>query len=324
MYCEMDCHVLRLGYETFRGWMLEYTGLDIDNYVTLQSLSSDYKLKEGCFNDVAMFSGIVQHYISNCIVGGRCMTNSNRMYHIKRKLADFDACSLYPSAMNRMKGYLKGTPKVLSDSMLNYNFISSQDGYFIKIKIKSAGVNRQFPLLSKYKDNGVREFSNDMVGEIVFIDKTALEDAIKFQQIEFEIIDGYYFSQGHNTKIKEVTSRLYLKRKELKKDKNPAQLVFKELMNSMYGKTILKPIETETVVKRDYQFSKHVSYNYNFIQSAINVGDRYYIKKVKSILNHYNYVHCGVEILSMSKRIMNEVVIRTLIQCTLTLNKLKN
>ena len=79
-------------------------------------------------------------------------------------------------------------------------------------------------------------------------------------------------------------------------------------MNSMYGKTILKPIETETIVRRDFEFNKYVSYNYNFIQSAIQVGDRYYIKRIKSILNQYNYVHCGVEILSMSKRIMNEVM----------------
>ncbi|MCR9098288.1 MAG: hypothetical protein NXI30_29050, partial [bacterium] len=42
-YCEMDCQVLRLGYATFRGWMLEYTGLDVDNCTTIQSLSSDYK-----------------------------------------------------------------------------------------------------------------------------------------------------------------------------------------------------------------------------------------------------------------------------------------
>ena len=28
-YCEMDCHVLRLGRETFRGRMLEYIGLDV-------------------------------------------------------------------------------------------------------------------------------------------------------------------------------------------------------------------------------------------------------------------------------------------------------
>ena len=30
------------------------------------------------------------------------------------------------------------------------------------------------------------------------------------------------------------------------------------------------------------------------------------IKKVKSILSHFNYVHCGVGILNMSKRIMNK------------------
>ena len=34
-YCEMDCHVLRLGYETFRTWMLEYTGLDVNSYITI-------------------------------------------------------------------------------------------------------------------------------------------------------------------------------------------------------------------------------------------------------------------------------------------------
>merc|ERR1712167_356405 len=101
---------------------------------------------------------------------------------------------------------------------------------------------------------------------------------------------------------------LYLQRIELKKEKNPAQIVIKELMNSMYGKTILKPIETETVVKSSAEYTKYISYNYNFIESSIKVGGRYYVKKIKSVLNHYNYVQCGVEILSMSKRVMNEVM----------------
>ena len=52
---------------------------------------------------------------------------------------------------------------------------------------------------------------------------------------------------------------------------------------------------------------KYISYNYNYIDSVIEVNETYLIKKVKSILSHYNYVHCGVEILSMSKRIMNRV-----------------
>ena len=43
------------------------------------------------------------------------------VHDLKKKIADFDACSLYPSAMNRMLGYLKGTPKVLQQNMLNYD-----------------------------------------------------------------------------------------------------------------------------------------------------------------------------------------------------------
>ena len=61
-----------------------------------------------------MLSGVIQHYISNCIVGGRCMTSSNKMYHVKGKIADFDACSLYPSAMRRIMGYLNGKPKTMN------------------------------------------------------------------------------------------------------------------------------------------------------------------------------------------------------------------
>lgn len=306
-YCELDCTVLRKGYETYRSWMLEITQLDIDYYITIQSLAGAYKLLTGCYDGVYMFSGIIQHYISNCIVGGRCMTNSNKMYHVKGKIADFDACSLYPSAMRRIAGYLKGKPKILDNT--SYNFLKGTDGYFVRIKILKLHKRRQFPLLSKFNDDGVRVFSNEMEGEIVYIDKTGLEDLIQFHNAEFEIIDGYYFDEGRNNKINETIQHLYDTRIKFKNEKNPAQVAIKLLMNSMYGKTILKPIETKTIIKDGIEaFNKYVSYNYNHIESITQVGDRYFIKKVKSIMSHYNYCHCGVEILSMSKRIMNEVM----------------
>ena len=55
-----------------------------------------------------------------------------------------------------------------------------------------------------------------MVDEVVFIDKVGLEDAIEFQQITFEILDGYFFESGRNNRIQEVISDLYNKRVELK------------------------------------------------------------------------------------------------------------
>ena len=48
-------------------------------------------------------------------------------------------------------------------------------------------------------------FSNDVVGETIYTDKTALEDAIQFQYIDFEMLDGHYFNQGQNDKIKQMS-----------------------------------------------------------------------------------------------------------------------
>ena len=129
---------------------------------------------------------------------------------------------------------------------------------------------------------------------------------ITFHETEFEIIDGYYYNDGRNETINHVIEYLYNLRPKLRNDDNSSQMVIKILMNSMYGKTIIKPIETDTVVKDNQNdFEKHISYIYNYIESVLKVDDRYYIKKVKSMLSHYNYVHCGVETLSMSKKIMN-------------------
>ena len=58
-------------------------------------------------------------------------------------------------------------------------------------------------------------------------------------------------------------------------------MVIKLLINSMHGKTIIKPVETDTIVKdnRD-DFGKCISYNYNYIDSVIEVNCKSYIKKV--------------------------------------------
>ena len=85
-------------------------------------------------------------------------------------------------------------------------------------------------------------------------------------------------------------------------------MVIKLLMNSMHDNTMIKPIETDTIIKDgQHYFEKYVSLNYNYIDSVLEFNGRYYIKKVKSVMSHYNCVHAGVEILSMSKRIMNKV-----------------
>ena len=133
IYWKMGCKVLMHGYEVFRGWMLEHTGLDVDNCITVQSMTSTFMLKPGCYDNVYQLSVVLQQFITRCVVGGRVMTNSNKQYNVKRKTADFDACSLYPSAMSFMEGFLQGLHQVLKDT--SYGFLKQQYGYFIRIRI---------------------------------------------------------------------------------------------------------------------------------------------------------------------------------------------
>ena len=251
--------------------MLEHTELDVDNFITIQYMASSFMLKSGCYDNVYQISGVLQQFISRCVVGGRVMTNSNKQYHVKRKIADFDATALYPSAIHYMDGFLEGVPKILSDKY--YGFLIQQDGYFIRIKIIKLKIHLDCPLTSKINENGVRDFINEMENETIYIDKVGLEELIEYHDAEFEIIDGYYHNEGRNNNINHVIKDLHNLRSKMKNDKSPAHIVIKLLMNSMYGKTSIKPVETDTVVKDNkHDFGKYMSYNFNCIDSVIEIN----------------------------------------------------
>ena len=70
-------------------------------------MASSFRLKSCCYDNVYQISGVRQQFITKCVVGGRAMTNSDKQYHVKKKTADFDACSSDPSAMYFVEGFFK-------------------------------------------------------------------------------------------------------------------------------------------------------------------------------------------------------------------------
>ena len=96
-------------------------------------MASTFMLKSGCYDNVYQTSGVLQQFISRCVVGGRVMNNSNKQYHVKGKVADFDACSLYPSAMHYMGGFLEDKPKVLNYK--SYEFLKNKMGILPGVKL---------------------------------------------------------------------------------------------------------------------------------------------------------------------------------------------
>ena len=311
-YCLKDCKVLMKGYETFRGWINKALSIDIDSVWTIASLANKYLELQGVYEGVYKLSGLPQVFIQKCVVGGRTMCRDNVKHKVEGvKMADYDGVSLYPSSMVRMKGTLMGVPKVLQANQLNYNFLSSCDGYFIKIKITRVGVKRHFSLLSEVNENGIRVFHNDMVGKEFYVDMTTLEDWINFQDVDFEVLKGYYYDEGRNPQIRKTLQYLFDKRLEKKKEKNPIQVVYKLIMNASYGKSILKPINTEVkIVDGEKNMKKFLLKYYNYIIEYEKLYDcnKWKFKLHKTIEEHFNNAAVGVEILSMSKRIMNEVM----------------
>ena len=310
MYCEIDCKILYEGYNTFRKWIKETFKLDIDFILTGASLAHQYFVNEGCYDGVNELGGIPQLFIQGCVVGGRVMCAENKKMMLDYVINDFDAVSLYPSAMYRMDGFLKGVPKVIENH--DFNWIKMQDGYFIDITIKSVGIHRKFPLMSYKNEAGVRVFTNDMIGRTIRVDRYTLEDIIKFQAITFDVVRGYYFDEGFNTKVRDVITTIFNKRLDAKKVKNPIEMVYKLIMNSGYGKSIMKPVETESrffdTYENEDEFNVYLSRNYNWITSYIKFGNKIKVNTVKVLMDHFNIAQVGVCILSNSKRIMNEVM----------------
>ena len=338
-YCEMDVIVLEQGYNKFRQYVKDITYscdedffekyIDINNYVSVASFSFDYMVMNGVFDGVYKFSGVIREFINRCMYGGRVMVRGNKIYAtndnidyndsdnkltkkhngiFNQVLADFDAVSLYPSAMEQLEGFLKGVPKIIQNT--DYDNIKKYDGYFVEIIITEVNKKYDFPLMSKTTNEGIREWTNDMVNETFYCDKTTLEELIKYHKIKFTIIRGYYFDEGRNLKLKSTIQYLFNTRLKAKSQGNPIEKIYKLIMNSCYGKTLLKPFDTKTEYINHSKYKDYISRNYNWIKEAeyIEEKNEWKITSHNPINKHYNLVHCGIEVLSTSKKIMNSVM----------------
>jgi hypothetical protein len=316
-YCIVDCELLRAGWLKFESWIRKITKLDVNDFISISSLTDCFYRNEDVYDGVYEMAHHVQEFHQRSMVGGRCMLNSNKKRKTNYAVDDYDATSLYPSSQFRMKGYLRGKPKVLSD--LTYQALQTYDGYFVEIVVKDVGIHREFPLMSYITESKTRHFTNDMAGKTMYVDKYMLEDMIEFQHVTFDIVRGYYYNEGRNEKLADVVLNLFNERVKMKAEGNPIEVVYKLMLNSSYGKTLMKPFDTETHIMTYKKAEPYIVRNYNKIKSIDILGDATWgtmqphdklkIKTESEISTHFNNAHCGCEVLSCSKRIMNEVLV---------------
>ena len=242
---------------------------------------------------------------------GRTMTADNVKQYIVDRIQDFDAVSLYPSAMYIMDGVPKGKPKIIL-STCTHEQLMSYDTFFIEININKILCKSQRPYrfgqIFKHNDKGSKIFCNETVNHY-YVDKITLMDLMEFYDIEYELIRGYYFDEGFNNRINEFIKTLFDLRLKYKSENNPLEKTIKLLLNSIYGKSILKLMTDEIKVVDQKKLISYIYGNYNFIKEvSFNDSSKAFVKKIKPINNHFNLPQFGASVLSWSKHIMNQVM----------------
>ena len=329
-YLRYDCLTLKAGMEKMDKILLDITRGEISVYdkLTISSLTNHYMLINGAYDGVYETTGNIRDYIAHAVYGGRVHVNQKfEKKVIDKKLADYDGVSLYPSAIKRLCsefGLPLGNPMRFEDN--EYNRWSETDYCVMTVRINKINKFQQMPIIAVKSQNSIDYVNHIKEPITVIIDKYTLEDYIKLHEIDYEIIDGLYYNNGFNKKMGDLINELFNKRIVYKSQGNKGMSnVLKLMMNSSYGKTIMKKsYDKINIVKGKYEDvlnedtgeysksinQKYINYlynNYNTIEEVRPIND--YISEVKQSKfdNSGNLSHVGCAILSMSKRIMNEV-----------------
>jgi hypothetical protein len=124
------------------------------------------------------------------------------------------------------------------------------------------------------------------------------------------VIRGYGFTSGFNKKINTFIRILFDLRAKYKREGNPLEKTIKLLLNSIYGKSIMKDVMTQTVVRTKDELWNYVIQNYHRIEQINQSSDsnRVFLKVRYPVVTNYTLPQFGISVLSWSKHIMNRVM----------------
>lgn len=335
-YCTKDVEVLKQALNLFHDQLLTTFDIDCHKVLSISSIANKFLENKVYYpnKNLYYYSNHIRDFLLEAVHGGRVMCARNERHHfiakdIESGLVDFDAVSLYPSAMSKLY-IVGGTPYVLKPTECNYNFLCRDEitTYVVEILITEINKPRDFPLVI-YKDPRTNKIINTNQAPVrMVVCDIELRDLIEFQNINFIILRGLYWTGRKDKSVREIVKNLFETRAKLKKEHNSLENTYKLLMNSIYGKTIQKAIDhkyrfldlargrnpsdtnNEFFIKNLNSFYEWYQNHTEYIREITQIKDSYIIrlKETSPINCHFNNTLFGVQILAMSKHLMNRVM----------------
>lgn len=303
--------------------------LQVLHSLTISSFANRYMGFHGCFNDANEMSLSTRSFQAKAVYGGRVYCTPE--FEGKENRGDFDyfdACSLYPTAIKFVcevkGGFPTGPCQLLREEELNYDFLLRETTeYTVEIRITAIHKKQlSIPFIAHRQKTKSIDYLNDLPADgsevVVTVDRQTLEDYIEFHQIQFEILRGVYWSGSKNPRWGAVIENLYQERLKCKVAGHGVRADnLKLIMNSAYGKTIMRTTPTEKVFIPLYRMCKgkkhenpwrltifnqlHLTKSFRFVgESQIELVR--FRKDISYTLSKY-----GSMILAASKHIMNRV-----------------
>lgn len=308
-YLKLDVLVLAEAMKAYQKLIIQITNIDPLDFLTISSIGHHYASVTGCYDGLYEVSNGLREFGQRSVKGGRVYVNPvYKGKELDGRFSNNDGVSLYPSSMDRLsRDYGLPTGEIKKGENQSYEYYEKKTWYIVKIKIHSIGKFQQIPCVS-YNTKDSLEYVNTIPkdGVEVFVDKTTLNDYIEFQKIDYTILEGIYWDNGFNKKIGGLMRHLHNERCRWKEENEPLANMIKLLMNSIYGKTGQRSSPTKTEFIALDKGEQYIYDHFGTIICTTKTPFNYKItKRVYDDGHSLNYV--ASSILSMSKRIMNEI-----------------
>ncbi len=274
------------------GHLQKISNLNPYNYGSLAGFVQDFAASYGCFDGVYQLSGKVRAFFNNCCHGG-LVNNLYDDHLIESDIITLDINSAYGSAMKRSPGIPIGPPKPFTDIRV----VGPDDYYVARVEIDHCLPIRFHPFsnginyLDKYDYERLEPYMRN-------ITKADGQPCIK-------VLNGYYFDQGYNTKIKDFVELIYSHR--FSEDKNIAR-ISKFMLTHLYGSMITRGGKTFTRTIPTNELDDFMNKNSRrFIRAEVN-GNKAICTISKTFSAPFNLSSYGAMVLSLSKDILFDII----------------
>lgn len=286
--------------------------------------------------------GLLRYIGHQTIRGGRVMTRDNEKWHYEANpnnpesiLVDYDGVSLYPSAISRL-WMTEGKPIMIKGSFSEKDFLDKfthpdapegefkeyNDGW-VHVYSLMCWKDRHFPQLCiKDPETKLNDYQNFHGAVDTWVNAIDLFNLIEFQKATFCWDAAVVWTGKRFYECRDMIKGLFEFRANNKQ--HPIQLTTKLMMNSIYGKSALKPTNHTTFIVDTHLYRKsedemkkwEIVDNWRefFNANAYRIKEIVYLDK-----NHIevkcheldasaNFVPFGSNVLAMARRIISRVM----------------